>query len=266
MKTWLITWNPNRWNWNHLEADIDSLHKHGFLDHKWSCGRNRQIVPGDLVFLLRQGKEPRGIIASGQVKSPPEFGPHWDIDRDDQALFIVVRFDSLIHPETDGVLPLTHLNDGPLAQVHWSTQSSGIIIETEAAIELETRWREFLATKGMSPVNTAEQVTTPELYYEGASRLISVNAYERDSRARRACIEYYGTGCSVCGFDFAERYGELGRGFIHVHHLVPLSEICKSYVVDPIKDLRPVCPNCHEMLHRGADVFTIEDLQQAMRK
>ena len=51
--------------------------------------------------------------------------------------------------------------------------------------------------------------------------------------------------------DFEETYGELGRGFIHVHHLVPISSIGKTYQIDPINDLAPVCPNCHAMLHRG---------------
>lgn len=86
---------------------------------------------------------------------------------------------------------------------------------------------------------------------EGAKKTITVNAYERDPKARGRCIEHWGTKCTVCSFDFAARYGDLGAGFIHVHHLTPLSTIGQEYVVDPIKDLRPVCPNCHAMLHRG---------------
>ena len=265
MKTWLITWNPNRWDWENLKEDIVSLQKYGFLDLRWSCGRTKRIVAGDRVFLMRQGTEPRGIIASGLVQTPPYYQPHWDRDRNDQALFITVRFDTLVDPAIDGLLPIAQFNDGPLAQVHWATQTSGILIEPRAALELETRWLAFLEAKGMFPATTAEQVATPELYYEGASRLISVNAYERDPRARRACIDHYGTACSVCGFGFAERYGELGQGYIQVHHLVPLSEIGKSYIVDPINDLRPVCPNCHAMLHRGSEVLTIVALQEILQ-
>ena len=50
----------------------------------------------------------------------------------------------------------------------------------------------------------------------------------------------------MCGFDLVSRYGELGDGYIHVHHLKELSSLRRSYQVDPIKDLRPVCPNCHD--------------------
>ena len=56
----------------------------------------------------------------------------------------------------------------------------------------------------------------------------------------------------------------LGEGFIHVHHIVPLSGLGKSYVVDPINDLRPVCPNCHAMLHKRVPPYTIDELREIM--
>lgn len=96
--------------------------------------------------------------------------------------------------------------------------------------------------------------------FEGARRTVQVNVYERDLSARRACLAVWGTRCVVCSFDFQERYGELGEGFIHVHHLKPLGEIRDGYQLDPIADLRPVCPNCHAMLHRRKPVLTIQQL------
>lgn len=97
---------------------------------------------------------------------------------------------------------------------------------------------------------------------EGASRQVTLNIYERNLDARQQCIAHHGCRCMVCGFDFAAVYGELGRGFIHVHHLKPLSEIREEYEVDPVVDLRPVCPNCHAMLHRGTEMIGIDDLRQ----
>lgn len=87
-------------------------------------------------------------------------------------------------------------------------------------------------------------------YPEGAVETILVNRYERNPENRRICIEHHGVKCLVCGFDFENLYGEMGRGFIHVHHIVPLSTIGHSYVIDPITELIPVCPNCHAMLHK----------------
>jgi 5-methylcytosine-specific restriction enzyme A len=107
-----------------------------------------------------------------------------------------------------------------------------------------------------------EEITTPQDYLEGATRTVTVNVYERDPEARRACIEHYGPRCVACGFDFGLFYGELGEGFIHVHHLKPLSEVGREYRVDPVADLRPVCPNCHAMVHREDPPISIERLRE----
>ena len=96
---------------------------------------------------------------------------------------------------------------------------------------------------------------------EGATRQVTVNAYERNPAARTACIRHWGTSCVVCGFNFGERFGDLGKDFIHVHHLVPLATVASEYLVDPVADLRPVCPNCHAMLHRTDPPCSIEDLK-----
>jgi 5-methylcytosine-specific restriction protein A len=53
----------------------------------------------------------------------------------------------------------------------------------------------------------------------------------------------------------------LGEGFIHVHHLKPLAQIGEQYELDPINDLRPVCPNCHAMLHRASPALSIDALR-----
>jgi predicted HNH restriction endonuclease len=98
-------------------------------------------------------------------------------------------------------------------------------------------------------------------HWEGNRALIYVNRYERDPKVRALCIKTYGTSCTVCEFDFGRIYGEIGTGFIHVHHLRPLSEVATAHKVDPKKDLRPVCPNCHEMLHRRTPPFSIEELR-----
>ena len=106
-----------------------------------------------------------------------------------------------------------------------------------------------------------EEVNTPQQYYEGASKEVSVNAYERSAEARAKCIEYHGYKCTVCSFDFEHFYGDIGKNYIHVHHIVPLSEIRKEYKLNPITDLIPVCPNCHAIIHRTRPALSIEQLK-----
>lgn len=102
--------------------------------------------------------------------------------------------------------------------------------------------------------------------WEGAKKTISVNSYERNPVAHQQCIQHYGARCRVCKFDFGTIYGGIGSDFIHVHHLIPLSNIDSRYQIDPIRDLQPVCPNCHAMLHRKPkQPYTIEELKEIMR-
>lgn len=112
--------------------------------------------------------------------------------------------------------------------------------------------------------NSPEELPTATTHLEGKIRQILVNAYERNSAARAECIAHYGTECSVCSFDFGKTYGEMGQGFIHVHHLQEISSIGDEYEIEPIADLRPVCPNCHAMLHTERPAHTIESLRQIL--
>ena len=90
----------------------------------------------------------------------------------------------------------------------------------------------------------------PMGYKEGAEHSVISKKYERNRINRDLCLQNKGYRCSICGFDFEELYGSIGRHFIHVHHIVPVSQIGPDYVINPVKDLIPVCPNCHAMLHR----------------
>jgi 5-methylcytosine-specific restriction protein A len=105
-----------------------------------------------------------------------------------------------------------------------------------------------------------DELDKSETLFEGIKKTVLVNSYERNQIARNKCIQHYGVQCVVCGFDFEKVYGDIGKGFIHVHHLIQLSDIGQGYEVNPVKDLRPVCPNCHAMLHTKNPPYTIDEL------
>ncbi|PMN95280.1 restriction endonuclease [Enterovibrio norvegicus] len=104
----------------------------------------------------------------------------------------------------------------------------------------------------------------PSEFTEGSIKQVTINAYERNPKARAACIAEHKAICQVCNFDFEAIYGAIGKGFIHIHHKVDLATIGKSYQVDPINDLIPVCPNCHAMLHTEEPAMDIEKLKLTM--
>ncbi len=133
-----------------------------------------------------------------------------------------------------------------------------------------TKCFQVLERSGFTVVEKGTSISYPDEieageFLEGAGKLVTVNRYERDPKARAACIAYHGAVCQVCDLIFVDRYGDIGAGFIHVHHLVPLSEIHAAYEVDPVEDLRPVCPNCHAMLHKRTPPFTIAELRARVR-
>jgi putative restriction endonuclease len=105
-----------------------------------------------------------------------------------------------------------------------------------------------------------EEFGTEETLLEGASFTVQVSAFERNPVARQKCIAYYGTDCAVCGFSFGTTYGKLANDYVHVHHLKPLASIGEEYVIDPIKDLRPVCANCHAVIHLRKPPYSIEEV------
>jgi hypothetical protein len=109
-----------------------------------------------------------------------------------------------------------------------------------------------------------EEETEPEVYKEGSTATVEVNRHERNRAARQACIDEYGPKCQVCGLEFEERYGEIGEGFIHIHHEVPLSKTDGEGELTT-DDLKPVCPNCHAMLHQEDPPLTIDQLRGRLR-
>jgi len=102
------------------------------------------------------------------------------------------------------------------------------------------------------------------VYLEGSRVPISATQIERNRRAREACIRIHGLACTICKFDFEKLYGELGAGFIHVHHKNPIGESNGKRVVNPKTDLVPLCPNCHAMVHRNNKNRKIEEVQQLL--
>ena len=107
-----------------------------------------------------------------------------------------------------------------------------------------------------------EVIETDNSLLEGKIREVKVNIYERNPIARQQCIDHYGCKCVICNFNFENAYGKIGESFIHVHHLIEISTIGSQYSVDPIQDLRPVCPNCHAMIHRKKPAYGIEEIKK----
>ena len=146
-------------------------------------------------------------------------------------------------------------------------QELGLVgeLQAEQVQSSEVQFLKVQSPKAQSPEPELGELP-PAVYAEGAVRQVLVNAYERNRAARQAAVRYHGHTCAVCDTDLVEFYGSVATGFIHVHHLKPLSEIAEGYRVIPETDLIPVCPNCHAMLHRHTPPLTVEELRQRIQE
>jgi len=124
---------------------------------------------------------------------------------------------------------------------------------------IELGWYAIAGEKGR-----ANQGCEPRL--EGAEVLRLLSIRERDPVLRAACLATHGHRCLICGNDLGEIYGEIGNGFIHVHHLRPLAARKGADATDPKKDLIPVCPNCHSIIHRGGGTRSPEEVRKHLRR
>jgi len=101
---------------------------------------------------------------------------------------------------------------------------------------------------------------------EGSRVITYGTKYERNPRIRKQALLIHGYSCQACGFSFEETYGKRGRGYIHVHHLKPLSEVGQEHFPDPRTDFAVLCANCHSIVHRKKDeTLAVEEPKSLLR-
>lgn len=145
-KTWLLTWNPDNYEWESLAADRLATHAGQAVKRRWTC-MNAAAKPGDLAYLVRTGREPRGVIAVGNVIGEPFEDAHWDPSKaegGEKRQYIDVEFTKIQDPQLgDPYVPAGALKDIPFEQ-QWAPQGSGIEIKPNAAAALAKLWQESL--------------------------------------------------------------------------------------------------------------------------
>jgi predicted restriction endonuclease len=111
------------------------------------------------------------------------------------------------------------------------------------------------------------------LIAEGRKKTFTTQVYERSKLLRDKAVEQYSQNgrikCEACGFDFHMKYGEIGEGYIEIHHQKPLFQYegtdFSKFMEDALRNVIPVCSNCHRIIHRRKDMpLTIEELRKLL--
>lgn len=226
----------------------------------WSISAHRKVRIGDRAFIIQLGRKGNGLFASGYIVSDPFLASHWS-GEEKLVPRVYIEFDVLFDPFEHERLTVERLEAEVSRQQDWTPRRSGITIQEQHVPALELLWIRFLIESNINE----RDVKGSGSFLEGQSYTALQTLYERNPYARQKCIEHYGYSCCVCDFNFQEEYGAIGKQFIHVHHIKPVSMMGQSYYVDPIQDLRPVCPNCHAMLHKKYPPYLIDELKKIMK-
>jgi len=261
MATFLLTWNPKRWHWDDLQANVEEVAEKGFHLGRWSTGVSKKIQRGDRLFLIRLGTAPTGIIGSGSAESNVYEDEHWEDSAAAEgrsANYVRIRFDTLVNPELDpkDVLPRKQLSG--LGKMHWDSQGSGIRIPADVARRLEDAWADFL-DNDKQPLPVAEPSAIEGLrtetvtYARGRSRQLRDLAFANSEGV-----------CCVCNVDYSSLLDGKGVRVLQVHHRKQLATSDVPRLTN-LKDLAVVCANCHLLIHMNPKrALSVEALKQML--
>lgn len=229
MRYCILPWDPKCFD---LSGCLEYF---GFVD--W-----RQILKlkdGDIVFIY--AKKPLGQIAYMFEVSQANMET-----AEDDSKFVTGELAKSKYYARLKLIAIASENNSELS--YGSLKQHGLKSQLQGGIYIDGELKDHILSN-IGVTLATDGVT----FSEGKSQTVTQTIYERDPAARQRCLAKYNNEykCQICGFDFLKTYGELGRNFIHVHHISPLAENNGVAVeTNPGEDLLPVCPNCHAMLHR----------------
>lgn len=271
-QAWMLQGNPDYFDIDRYLSEFDYVY--------WgvpAAVHHREMAVGDPVFFWRargKSKGVAGLIGTGMIVEPctdkdevkhPELidpevatakGTLWNQGQSEKARVKVgVRVSEVRLLPEDGMLPRHDLSEHPVLKklkVITVRTASTFRVSQEEHGELAALW------------GGVAELITEQTFSDGTLTRLMTTRYERNPRAREACLKHWGHTCRACGMSFGESYGSVADGFIHVHHRKPLSEIGEEYKVDPLRDLIPLCPNCHAVAHMKKPPYRAAEIRKML--
>ncbi|CAM4323508.1 HNH endonuclease [Weissella hellenica] len=241
MSSFIIPSNKNKYDATNAFNDLDTVH--------WVQHNNKSVKIGDTIYIY-ESKPTQKIILKTTVIERDVYNYHIN-----DAKYSVTGFD--------------FSSQGP-----WFTlklvKNANVNVSLEDLHNLglkgniqSLRYLDDAIAKAIDVISNDTSELTSVKLIEGKKIQFYTARYERNSKNRQACLNYYGYNCMACGFNFERMYGELGHKFIEIHHRKPLFLQNKEVAIDPTNDLVPLCSNCHRMIHREkTNIITLDELRR----
>jgi 5-methylcytosine-specific restriction protein A len=181
MNGYLLTFKHDKMPWSDLENKIERF-RNGESVQTWSSGVTRSIPVGAPAYLMRQGRGNPGIFGYGIVKASPQERPHYDAKKREMGktnLQIAVDFHYLFDPREKIVISKDELVQ--IDATLWNAQGSGRKIPHEIEIQVNRLFQSRVGADLVYPDELPPSIS----FTEGATKQVSVNAYERNPEARQ---------------------------------------------------------------------------------
>jgi len=264
MKAYLLPYNPKTWQWKNIDSEILTVSKNEHFSIQWDCF-SYEPKEGDIFFIVALGKSKRkGIFCSGIINELDLKKPSL-INKEKITNILNMDINFLLNPEKNNIIDIDFLKR-EFSEQEWYPRNC-ISIKDKYIDKLLHNWNKIINESNLYLEKNKNNIILEKEYWEGNKQQKLLTIYERNIDARNDCIKAKGYACSVCGQKMEDIYGEIGKNFIHVHHINFLSKTKGTHKVDPIKDLIPVCPNCHSMLHikYNGNYAKIDELKEYIR-
>ncbi len=267
MNTWIFQGNPDKFNIDEYLIKTKDIY--------WSVTQPKhqnEIKVGDLVYIWRAKgtiNAISGVVAFGVVneESKPReevknklalYDELWREDFSEASQIKAgIKLKEIRLNPNEGMISSEVFQQDPIlsqTQLIKARVGSNFLLNKIQSLLVEQYWAALNPTVYEED---EEQIKTKE----GRIILRIHKVRERDPKIKNKAIEVFiklngSIFCEVCKFSFEEKYGTLGKGFIEVHHLKPISEYDENEITS-IDNLKLVCSNCHSMIHRGdsSDLF-----------
>ena len=120
-------------------------------------------------------------------------------------------------------------------------------------------------SQNIFPSIEEDEQSIPDLSYEEKKKLRFHKSFERNQKLSKEAKKIHGYTCMACGFNYEEKYGEIGKDYIEAHHLIPFNQLDENTDLFPKKDVAVLCANCHRMIHRFEDTSNIKKFKKLIK-